>query len=197
MHPQDLQSAAEDLHYAAKRGELSRVRYLLQKHERRLAALLVAPEPDSGKTALHLAAEGGCVGTVGALLEAAHTAGPLPLPVAAAPAHEPQGNWVSHGLRRLHRGESGRSTADSETNGHGWLGALSPRAGHVPAIRENGGSAADSHADCDVLAFASSTASGAGSVGEADGQGRGAGAEQDTSGATLCSAALACMYGVR
>ena len=153
-------------------------------------------KPGSGKTALHLAAEGGCVGTVGALLEAARTAGPLPLPLAAAAAQEPQGNWVQHGLRRLHRGESGRGTADSETNGHGWLGAFSPRAGHVPAIRENGGSVADRHADCDV-AFASSTASGAGSVGDADGRVGGAGAEHDMLGATLCSAALACMYIVR
>ena len=127
LHPQDLHAAAQDLRNSARLGKLDRIAYLLAKHEKRLAALLVAPSPSTGKTALHLAAEEGHLGTVRALLEAARTAGPLPpqeLPPAAAPAEELQGNIFQRGLRSLRSRDLLPGAADSQAGG----GAVSPRA---------------------------------------------------------------------
>ena len=149
--------------------------------------MLVAPEADSGKTALHLAAEAGYLETVVALLEAARTAGPLPLPATAAPAQEPHVNLTllfQRGHRRLRSGDTGSSLVDSETGGRERHAPVWPRAGNGLAIREEGGSAADSQAGGEGLACASNTGAGNGGGGVAGGHVRSTGAEEDGRGAS-------------
>ena len=190
LHPQDLQPAAEDLLCSAKRGYSGRVRFLLEVYEKRLAALLIAPEPDSGKTALHLAAEEGWLETVQDLLKAARTAGPLAA-AAAAPTHESQGNLFRCSLRGLHRWDN---AADSVAGGQDEHGAVSPRVGHGPAGWENGGSAADIQAGGEGLAFPGQKRAGCGGDGAADGYVKGACAEQGRPGASTVHGPLACVY---
>ena len=182
LHPQDLHAAAQDLRNSARLGKLDRIAYLLAKHEKRLAALLVAPSPSTGKTALHLAAEEGHLGTVRALLE----------------PRAPRGRCRRRSCRRPRRQQrSRRATSSSAACAACAAGTSSPvlqtarRVAEQFRLAPNAGPAvctANRQAGGRGLASASDAGAGFGCNGVADGYAKAAGLEQDALGASSVQA---------